>query len=213
MFLRLLIAFSAFALIQTQALAGSQFIGTITMYLCDDGEDLCSNTVSSSPIFLPAGQFTEDFTFNLVNNFPDTPDNVPLVTAMAALETSIQEDFSAATVLLYDHFGDAIGFNTPFSQNNSQFQARVRADFFSGTDYYVDVSGVSNIDNLPLGVSVSAFDLGGPIDLPEPSTWAMMLLGLAGLSFAARRRRRSAAVLQDAPHNPAFPHNPLRLLS
>jgi hypothetical protein len=27
----------------------------------------------------------------------------------------------------------------------------------------------------------------------EPSTWAMMLLGFAGLGFAAHRRRRKAA--------------------
>jgi hypothetical protein len=29
--------------------------------------------------------------------------------------------------------------------------------------------------------------------VPEPSTWAMMLLGLAGLGFAFRRSRRKAA--------------------
>ena len=31
-----------------------------------------------------------------------------------------------------------------------------------------------------------------PINVPEPSKWAMMLLGFAGLGFAAYRRARTA---------------------
>ena len=30
--------------------------------------------------------------------------------------------------------------------------------------------------------------------VPEPSTWAMMLVGFGGLAFAARRRRASVAI-------------------
>jgi len=46
-------------------------------------------------------------------------------------------------------------------------------------------SGVAetyNVDNLRIGSAV-----------PEPSTWAMMLIGFAGLAFAARRKDRFAA--------------------
>jgi hypothetical protein len=76
---RLLMAAAGLALLQTQALAGTQHIGVITMFLCDDGLDLCSNTLSSWPISLPIGPFTEDFVFDFVNNFLDVPDNVPLL--------------------------------------------------------------------------------------------------------------------------------------
>jgi hypothetical protein len=38
-----------------------------------------------------------------------------------------------------------------------------------------------------------AFSLTGVSGVPEPSTWAMMLLGFAGLGFAFRRSRRKAA--------------------
>jgi hypothetical protein len=40
---------------------------------------------------------------------------------------------------------------------------------------------------------VNAF--GDPIGTPEPSTWTMMLLGMAGLGFAARRGTRSALAI------------------
>ena len=37
--------------------------------------------------------------------------------------------------------------------------------------------------------------------VPEPSTWAMMLLGFAGLSFAFRRSRRKTSVLNTSEGN------------
>ena len=70
---RLLMACGALALIHTQAHADSLYLGTVGMYICDDGEDLCSNTLTSSPIILPTGSFTEDFVFDFVNDFHHYP--------------------------------------------------------------------------------------------------------------------------------------------
>jgi hypothetical protein len=95
---RVLIACSALALMQTQALAGSQLLGTIGMYICDGGEDLCSNTLTSLPINLPPGPFTEDFVFDYVNYFPRYPDDVPLLQAAVLLETDNQADFNSGNV-------------------------------------------------------------------------------------------------------------------
>jgi hypothetical protein len=39
--------------------------------------------------------------------------------------------------------------------------------------------------------------ISGATSVPEPSTWAMMLLGFAGLGFAGYRRMRNAAVAPD----------------
>jgi PEP-CTERM motif len=40
------------------------------------------------------------------------------------------------------------------------------------------------------------FSLGdGPISTPEPSTWAMMLVGFAGLGFAGYRASRRTALI------------------
>jgi hypothetical protein len=60
---------------------------------------------------------------------------------------------------------------------------------FPSTGGYVldfDVHSVSPIDPPPAG-SVSA--------VPEPSTWAMMMLGFCGLAFLVRRRRAAAKAL------------------
>ena len=60
----------------------------------------------------------------------------------------------------------------------------------SPTDFFVDVTGAAPRigDKLVLDVTTAG---GGPAT-PEPSTWAMMLLGFAGLGFAASRRTRAA---------------------
>jgi hypothetical protein len=55
-----------------------------------------------------------------------------------------------------------------------------------------------SVFNLPSGYAVNSMEanivdnlfVGGARGVPEPSTWAMMLLGFAGLGFAAFRRRK-----------------------
>jgi hypothetical protein len=54
---------------------------------------------------------------------------------------------------------------------------------FSRVDY---ISGLGEIGNQPQGA------------VPEPSTWAMMILGFAGVGFMAYRRRNQAAALSAA---------------
>ncbi len=190
MLIRLLMACVGLALLHTQALADSQYLGTISMYLCDGGEDLCSNTLTSSPVNVPLGSFTEDFAFDLVSDFTNYPDDVPDLQAMVTLETDNQADFNPGNVQLYDSLGAPFGYAIfPFVFSGSGYVARTDGLLYPGLGYYVEVTGVSTVDDLPLQVSIHAFDLGGPIGLPEPSTWAMMLLGLAGLGFVARRRQ------------------------
>jgi PEP-CTERM motif len=190
---RLLAACGALVLLQTSVLADTQYIGVVSMYLCDDGLDLCSNTLPSSPVYLSPGYFSETFVFDFVNDFINVPDNVPLLKATASLGASSTADFNSASVMLYNPGGSPFGFNTPFVPNGTNYQAQAEDLIHPGAGYYVQVSGISNIDRLPLEVSVSAFDLGS-VDpspaMPEPSTWVMMLLGIAGLGLAARRQTR-----------------------
>ncbi len=58
---------------------------------------------------------------------------------------------------------------------------------FSGTAESVDFSGAAD------EVGFSAITLGSAV--PEPSTWAMMIVGFAGLAFAGYRTKRKSIAL------------------
>ena len=62
---------------------------------------------------------------------------------------------------------------------------------FAGTAKSIEFAGVANeivFDDVTFGSST-------PGGVPEPSTWAMMMLGLAGIGIVARRRAKSSSAL------------------
>ena len=65
------------------------------------------------------------------------------------------------------------------------------------TNAYVTFTGLS-FDKIVLASSGNSFEFDnisyGVGAVPEPSTWAMMLLGFAGIGFAYRRRRNRLAI-------------------
>ena len=67
---------------------------------------------------------------------------------------------------------------------------------FGGTGDVQDAFNCNNIspDVKPGTPSFAAFEAIGFNAVPEPATWAMMLLGFLGMGAALRRRRASAAV-------------------
>lgn len=58
-------------------------------------------------------------------------------------------------------------------------------DFLVGAS----IGGGNAYGNTPLEVTISSVTA-----VPEPSTWAMLILGFAGIGFMAHRRRRAAAL-------------------
>jgi PEP-CTERM motif len=62
---------------------------------------------------------------------------------------------------------------------------------FAGIAKSIEFSGVANeivFDDVTFGSST-------PGGVPEPSTWAMMMMGLAGIGLVARRRAKSSSAL------------------
>jgi hypothetical protein len=64
-----------------------------------------------------------------------------------------------------------------------------QGDFEPAGNYFVEVSGISGGGALKLAIDGNVTAVTG---VPELSTWAMMLVGFAGLSFAGYRKTRQA---------------------
>ena len=90
------------------------------------------------------------------------------------------------------------GSDTPaFGANNLVFQGGCEGVYDSlaqtvattiGTSYTLRFS-LSNSDAGPNGLRIFATDAAVTGAVPEPATWAMMLLGFGGIGMAIRRRR------------------------
>jgi len=82
---------------------------------------------------------------------------------------------------------DASG--TPFPPGFTDLQSWTRDDPGIAPDWLR--VGTDIVGGTPAPTFNAAFSLDGSV-VPEPSTWAMMLLGFAGLGFAGYRRARRA---------------------
>lgn len=66
------------------------------------------------------------------------------------------------------------------------------ADFTGGAVPMLEISGVGKPYSGLLGLNSSVRFVGTQVAVPEPGTYALMGLGLAGVALVARRRRRTA---------------------
>jgi fibronectin-binding autotransporter adhesin len=68
--------------------------------------------------------------------------------------------------------------------------------FTFGSNGYVEITGLPNFDTVVFGSGTSnafEFDNVSVGTVPEPSTWAMMILGFTGIGFMAYRRKNRFA--------------------
>jgi hypothetical protein len=117
---------------------------------------------------------------------------------------SLSTDASGHTILNYTYTGtelatyfgifqggSAVGCSGQGCFNNTYLLFYDPTGFTSGT---FDLSALFN----NAGIShIDLFDHGGA-PVPEPATWALMLLGFGGIGFAMRRGRRNLALPQIA---------------
>jgi hypothetical protein len=89
------------------------------------------------------------------------------------------------------------GINSPNTGETwAQFQAQAGATLIA--DISVDVDGglamTPNVQQVLLNNFTMNGDVAAVTGLPEPSTWAMMILGFAGIGFSAYRRKNKTTL-------------------
>lgn len=147
-----------------------------------------------------SGNFANEPSPNTVMFFLDA--NNAILTFAAGFDTGFSFLYSsstAATVTVYEGLngtGNVLGTLSLTAQGFDNCSGDPSGDFcnwtavgvaFSGTARSIDFGGTANqtgFDNITFGSDVPVVP-----GVPEPSTYAMMALGLAGIGFMARRRR------------------------
>lgn len=208
------------AVIATPAWAAAQ--ATVNGTTLTNGQSTTINfggpagTTASASLFLTlTGENTTNGTFDFSYNFNNTNPSVsnlvnfgfdtsPTLLGVAATGLNPQMTFflNPNGVLNVNACAGPAG-------NNHCPDASGQADNFQGTFELTFAGGTSSInltDFVDRYASLSQLNNtsgeGFPTNntpLPEPATWAMMLLGFGGIGFAARRRRqRNPALMQIA---------------
>jgi len=99
---------------------------------------------------------------------------------------SLQFQVEGATAFtITDNFGNT-SVVTGVKNNDNQFLTVSSATGFTSLLIDANVGSFQSFKQFELGDTVTA--------VPEPSTWAMMLLGFAGVGFMAYRRRASGSL-------------------
>jgi hypothetical protein len=165
-------------------------------------DDLGANPTSASGTFSNSvsGLFSDQYTFSLtgITNF-----TIAGVQNVYAQPSDFIANF-AASVYNYgangifegnlaghgDDVAVVVGGPPGPCSFNPNCQVIAGSAFLPGGSYYADVSG--------LGGSTAGYT-GGVATvaaIPEPSTWAMLLLGFVGVGFVAYRRRNQTAAFR-----------------
>jgi hypothetical protein len=105
--------------------------------------------------------------------------------------------------------GVSVSYNPFFAGNDNynggatdpdlwQNSERLNFAFLLGADFDPNRNDTYEVTLTSAGHSLSAFAQVGAGALPEPATWAMMLLGFGGIGFAMRRRNAASHIAQLA---------------
>ena len=134
-----------------------------------------------------------------------------LGTTPISFDFSIDGAFNNSMITLTSILtGQVISYNPFFSGNDNynggvgnpdlfQNSARLNFGFLFGSNFNANVNNTYRADLTAGGQTVTAFARigeGAPAPaVPEPATWAMMLLGFGAMGFQIRRARKTKAAL------------------
>ena len=134
-------------------------------------------------ILSPTNPFTGTFAPNTHNGYFTSGASTELSTSLVMFYQ--EDDKSGGLFLFVGGPGTTDAFNSPLP---TTYDPWATGDFSTtGAFSFLDGNGYA-VANFPLNV----YGINLASAVPEPSTWAMMLIGFAGLGFAAYRRSRKS---------------------
>jgi len=159
--------------------------------------DNCVASPGTSTSSLTTGQFfavlpgqTETFTFGYAAS------DVSVYIGSLDDENSITIDYEGGGSTTYtgDDLAAISGQTMPIPGGDPTIYGTMTNGFWTFTDPSRDIIGITVTEGST--ISSNSFEIAEiTTSIPEPSTWAMMTAGFAGLAFAAFRARRSAAAV------------------
>ena len=215
-------AASAVVILPGAPAVGDQSQGT-TVFLTTPPQPIASTfvgpiTATIGHTGIPTGNFTDAFTFRIGPQAPDplagtqigqgsgsVITSVALADFLGTLDTDLTsvvfnngvQDFMA-TLVLRDASGNVCTTRDTAPGGGtcgaSESWALNNVPIFSGNIDTLTVQGLSR-GNGSYGGNLT-FTPNGAV--PEPATWAMMILGFAGIGFQLRRKRSSSSIAQFA---------------
>jgi PEP-CTERM motif len=119
--------------------------------------------------------------------------------ALTATATQLLFDFSDTTpsLLVFESpnfLGGSGGFSLQFCDGTSACQDGNLTTYHSSILLALIAPGLGNTQDSIAESGVTQIGAATAGGVPEPSTWAMMLLGFAGLGFAFRQSRRKVSM-------------------
>jgi hypothetical protein len=144
------------------------------------------------------GFFKDDYTFTLSGGSFLTISSVTndYTTAGQQINNLHLQLFAGTPVMPGASLGLVTAGSTPGSSFGSQFTGPLTETIGAG-NYFLEVGGTTvgnkSTDTAHYGGS---FAINAVSDVPEPSTWAMMIIGFCGVGFAAYRKRNRAVPLR-----------------
>jgi hypothetical protein len=173
-----------------------------SMIFLDAAKDVVTGTGNvGSQTGLPAVQFTSDSSLDFANGFATiTPSAKGGKASFGDLEFTIPGH--TFTDLVFDLQMLKADTTTDLTIEAIDGTTLVQSFDLTGLKHDADLNFILVATGGPLteisllstsGIKEAKhFEVSGVAAIPEPSTWAMMLLGFAGLSFAACRKAHSA---------------------
>jgi hypothetical protein len=128
----------------------------------------------------------EDTYFGVINNSSKV---INLLDLSSTLSIGAFDGDGIDTYGVPGNANDTTGYGGPDAWFSNNLGTSLTVNFIAG----ISAGGGTDIFSLeePTGLNIV-------VGTPEPSTWAVMLLGFAGLGFAGYRSRRKAASLLAA---------------